>query len=71
MVKILSKNRKVAGQYGFPKFEIGLILGMGGGMIASVVESVGDYQVCARVCQEQPPPSHAVSRYIVQNSRRT
>uniref|UniRef100_A0A914XI90 Solute carrier family 23 member 2 n=1 Tax=Plectus sambesii TaxID=2011161 RepID=A0A914XI90_9BILA len=52
------------GQWGVPIFNFGVFLGMVGGTIASVVESVGDYQACARVCGERTPPSHAVNRGI-------
>uniref|UniRef100_A0A914WY57 Solute carrier family 23 member 2 n=1 Tax=Plectus sambesii TaxID=2011161 RepID=A0A914WY57_9BILA len=52
------------GQWGMPIFKAGVIMGMVGGTVASVVESVGDYQACARVCRQPPPPSHAVNRGI-------
>ena len=33
-------------------------------VIASVVESIGDYYACARMAGAPPPPSHAINRGI-------
>ncbi len=34
------------------------------GVIAGVVESIGDYYACARLSGAPPPPSHAMNRGI-------
>lgn len=47
-----------------PQFNIGIFAGMVGGTIASVVESIGDYKTCAKVCAQPNPPTHAVNRGI-------
>lgn len=39
-------------------------LGMFAGALASIIESIGDYYACARMCQIPPPPVHAVNRGI-------
>ncbi|XP_076349411.1 solute carrier family 23 member 2-like isoform X3 [Tachypleus tridentatus] len=52
------------GQWGLPTVRIGAVLGMFAGMLASVLESVGDYYACARLaCAPTPPPS-AINRGI-------
>ncbi len=50
------------GQWGPIRFDTGIFLGFVAGTLASVVESVGDYHACARVCQEPDPPAHATNR---------
>ena len=32
------------------------------GVLASMIESVGDYYACARLCDAPPPPPHALNR---------
>jgi nucleobase transporter 1/2 len=32
--------------------------------VASMIESIGDYYACARVCNEPAPPHHAINRGI-------
>ena len=34
------------------------------GVLASIVESVGDYYACARLSGAPPPPRHAINRGI-------
>ena len=34
------------------------------GVIAGVIESIGDYYACARMSGAPPPPSHAINRGI-------
>ena len=34
------------------------------GVLASIIESVGDYYACARLSGAPPPPKHAVNRGI-------
>jgi len=52
-------------QWGWPDFNVGIILGMIAATLASVIESVGDYNACARAAQVPPPPRHAVNRGIL------
>ncbi|CAD5225577.1 unnamed protein product [Bursaphelenchus xylophilus] len=53
------------GQFGFPRFSLGLFLGMLASCVACSVESLGAYGVLARVSQEKPPPSSTLNRAIV------
>ncbi|XP_070578754.1 solute carrier family 23 member 1-like [Ptychodera flava] len=52
------------GQWGTPRVSIALVFGMLSGIIASAVESIGDYYACARLSGASPPPPHAVNRGI-------
>ena len=40
------------------------VFGMIAGVLASAIESVGDYYACARLSGAPPPPIHAVNRGI-------
>ncbi len=40
------------------------VFGMLAGVLASAIESVGDYYACARLSGAPPPPPHAISRGI-------
>ena len=40
------------------------VFGMLAGIIASAIESVGDYYACARLSGAPPPPTHAINRGI-------
>ena len=40
------------------------VFGMLAGVIASIIESVGDYYACARLSGAPPSPTHAVNRGI-------
>ena len=31
----------------------------------SILDSIGDYYACAKICRVPPPPSHAVNRGIM------
>lgn len=53
------------GQWGMPTFNVGPALGVIAGVIASAVESVGDYFACARLAGAPAPPIHAVNRGIM------
>ena len=53
---------RTAGQWGVPTVSVSAALGMVAGVLASMIESVGDYFACARLCGVRPPPSHAVNR---------
>ncbi|EDO43780.1 predicted protein [Nematostella vectensis] len=52
------------GQWGLPTVSVAGVFGMLAGVIASIVESVGDYYACARMCGAPPPPTHAINRGI-------
>ena len=51
-----------AGQWGRPTVSAAGVLGSLAAIIASIVESVGDYYACARLSGAPPPPGSAVSR---------
>lgn len=53
------------GQWGMPTFNVGPALGVIAGVVASAVESVGDYYACAKLSGAPPPPIHAVNRGIM------
>ena len=40
------------------------VLGMLAGVLASAIESIGDYYACARLSGAPPPPTHAINRGI-------
>ena len=40
------------------------VFGMLAGVLASAIESVGDYYACARLSGAPPPPVHAINRGI-------
>uniref|UniRef100_A0A8C5TXV3 Solute carrier family 23 member 1 n=1 Tax=Malurus cyaneus samueli TaxID=2593467 RepID=A0A8C5TXV3_9PASS len=52
------------GQWGKPTVSLAGIFGLLAGVISSMLESVGDYFACARLCGAPPPPKHAISRGI-------
>ncbi|KAM8860808.1 solute carrier family 23 member 1 [Synchiropus picturatus] len=52
------------GQWGLPTFSVSSILGMMAGVLASTMESIGDYYACARLAGAPPPPTHAINRGI-------
>ncbi|CAB4004251.1 solute carrier family 23 member 2-like isoform X1, partial [Paramuricea clavata] len=51
-------------QWGTPTISLAGVFGMLAGVIAGVVESIGDYYACARLSGAPPPPSHAMNRGI-------
>ncbi|XP_012946766.1 solute carrier family 23 member 1 [Aplysia californica] len=52
------------GQWGKPSVTVAALLGMIAAIVASIIESVGDYYACARLSGATPPPSSAVNRGI-------
>ena len=52
------------GQWGTPTVSLASVFGMFAGVLAGVVESIGDYYACARMSGAPPPPSHAINRGI-------
>ncbi|CAJ0602710.1 unnamed protein product, partial [Cylicocyclus nassatus] len=53
------------GQFGLPQISAGLTLGFVSSCIACAIESLGDYQTCARVSHQRPPPSSSVNRAVI------
>jgi len=51
-------------QWGMPTFALSAVVGMFAGYIASMVESIGDYYACARLCGAPPPDEKTVNRGI-------
>ena len=54
----------LVGQWGTPTVSYAGVLGMLTGLLASLIESVGDYHACARLSGALPPPKHAMNRGI-------
>ncbi|XP_077979331.1 solute carrier family 23 member 1-like [Glandiceps talaboti] len=52
------------GQWGLPTVSAAGVFGMLAGVLASMVESIGDYYACARLSGAPPPPTHAINRGI-------
>lgn len=52
------------GQWGVPTISVAGVFGIIAGVISSMIESVGDYYACARLCGAPPPPTHAINRGI-------
>ncbi|XP_015764726.1 PREDICTED: solute carrier family 23 member 2-like [Acropora digitifera] len=52
------------GQWGMPTVSAAGVFGMLAGVLASIIESVGDYYACARLSGAPPPPRHAICRGI-------
>uniref|UniRef100_A0A671PMY1 Si:dkey-106n21.1 n=1 Tax=Sinocyclocheilus anshuiensis TaxID=1608454 RepID=A0A671PMY1_9TELE len=52
------------GQWGSPTVSVSSVLGMMAGVLASTMESIGDYYACARLSGAPPPPTHAINRGI-------
>jgi len=50
------------GQWGLPTFTLASTLGMLSGVLAGMIESIGDYYACARLAGAPPPPVHAINR---------
>ncbi|EDO48982.1 predicted protein [Nematostella vectensis] len=51
-------------QWGTPTVSAAGVFGMLAGVLASIIESVGDYYACARLSGAPPPPKHAINRGI-------
>ena len=43
---------------------VAAVFGMLAGVLASAIESIGDYDACARLAGARPPPVHAMNRGI-------
>lgn len=51
-------------QWGIPTVTVAGVFGMLAGVLASAIESIGDYYACARLSGAPPPPVHAINRGI-------
>jgi len=60
----LTRLRSIVGQWGTPTVSAAGVFGMLAGVLASIIESVGDYYACARLSGAPPPPRHAINRGI-------
>ena len=49
-------------QWGLPTVTVAGVFGMLAGVVASAIESIGDYYACARMSGAPPPPVHAMNR---------
>lgn len=47
-----------------PTVTVAGVFGMLAGVLASAIESIGDYYACARLAGAPPPPTHAINRGI-------
>ncbi|CAM1309545.1 SLC23A2 (predicted) [Pycnogonum litorale] len=52
------------GQWGMPTVSTAAVFGMLPGVIAGMIESIGDYYACAKLSNAPPPPVHAINRGI-------
>ncbi|XP_053640253.2 solute carrier family 23 member 1-like isoform X1 [Cherax quadricarinatus] len=52
------------GQWGWPSVRAAGVVGMLGGAVASIIESIGDYYVCAKITGAPPPPVSAINRGV-------
>ncbi|KAF2354585.1 Xanthine/uracil/vitamin C permease, partial [Trinorchestia longiramus] len=52
-------------QWGLPQVTLAGTIGVMAGVLASIVESIGDYYACARIADAPPPPPHAINRGIM------
>ncbi|KAL5021643.1 hypothetical protein ScPMuIL_000798 [Solemya velum] len=51
-------------QFGSPSFNLSAFIAFLTATFVSILDSVGDYYACARICKVPPPPAHAVNRGI-------
>jgi len=51
-------------QWGWPSVDIACVCGLLSGIVATMVESIGDYTACASLAGAPPPPQHAINRGI-------
>ncbi|XP_068231688.1 solute carrier family 23 member 2-like isoform X2 [Palaemon carinicauda] len=52
------------GQWGLPTVSVAAVFGIFAGILASIIESIGDYYACAKLSGAKPPPVHAVNRGV-------
>ncbi|XP_065924793.1 solute carrier family 23 member 2 isoform X6 [Magallana gigas] len=51
-------------QFGSISFSASIFMGFFIGTIMSILDSIGDYYACAKICNLPPPPAHCVNRGI-------
>lgn len=56
-------------QWGLPTISAAGVIGMLSAVVASIIESIGDYYACARLSCAPPPPIHAINRYVKKGKR--
>ena len=52
----------LTGQWGMPTVSVSAVFALASGIIATMIESIGDYHACAKLAGAPPPPLHAVNR---------
>lgn len=52
-------------QWGLPTFSAAGTIAILSGVLASIIESIGDYYACAEIAEIPPPPVHAINRGIM------
>nr|XP_039259517.1 solute carrier family 23 member 1-like isoform X2 [Styela clava] len=52
-------------QFGMPTFTASTTLGMMAAVLPGILESIGDYNATAGVCEESSPPKHAINRGVM------
>ena len=66
---LLASSRNILvslpGQWGTPTVSVAGVIGMMAGVMAGIIESVGDYYACARLSGAPPVPKHALNRGIL------
>lgn len=60
---------RCSGQFGMPRWSMGLCLGYVASCLSSVIENIGSYDLLARVSQQRSPPKNAVNRAIMIEGR--
>ncbi|CAI5448264.1 unnamed protein product [Caenorhabditis angaria] len=50
------------GKFGMPRFEASLIAGFIASALAATIESVGDYNLCAKISEQSRPPKSSINR---------
>ncbi|OWF38754.1 Solute carrier family 23 member 1 [Mizuhopecten yessoensis] len=53
-------------QFGPPSFNVGVFIAFLIGTVLSILDSIGDYYACARICNVPLPPRHGVNRGIAE-----
>ena len=53
------------GQWGLPTVTVAGFVAMLATIVASIIESVGDYHACAKLSELPRPPTHAINRFVL------
>ena len=56
-------------QWGMPTFSAAGTIAILSGVLASIIESIGDYYACAEISEIPPPPVHAINRGIMMEGK--